>query len=203
VRLRIPLAALVLFAFAVALSAVAWSGRLMPGDLYLAHRAQDTPHGATLEDLSRWVYAARFVVFAVAAALSLRARERTPTLVAVLALLALATNPVLKDFIDRPRPGAAQVVLREHPGGSGFPSGHAMASTLLFGYAAFVAMRTLPRAWAALLTLAAAAIVALVCWQRVYAGAHWPSDVAGGIAIAALLLLACVAISRAAWRVVR
>ena len=66
--------------------------------------------------------------------------------------------------------------------GNSFPSGHAFRATFLLGLAVADGRRLL---------VAAAAVFAVAIWiSRIYAAEHWPSDVAGGIAlgVAAALL---------------
>jgi undecaprenyl-diphosphatase len=81
---------------------------------------------------------------------------------------------------------AGQILrVTEHPGSTSFPSGHLIFITI----SAAVLMlclghRYLPR-WARPIGWAlVAGIVLIVGLDRIYPGAHWPSDVLAGILIA-------------------
>lgn len=71
-----------------------------------------------------------------------------------------------------------------------FPSGHATSSMTLFGLLAWFAWRGLGWPLNRLLPAVFAAIAALIALSRLYLGAHWPSDVAGGLMLGAALVLA-------------
>jgi undecaprenyl-diphosphatase len=92
---------------------------------------------------------------------------------------------IVVNLINRPRPTAAQILrVTEHPGSTSFPSGHLIFITIS---AAILMMcighRYLPR-WAWAIGWAViAAIVLTVGLDRIYVGAHWPSDVLAGILI--------------------
>ena len=85
---------------------------------------------------------------------------------------------VLKELVDRGRPGAllADVVLRGHAdAGRGFPSGHAA----VVGALACLVLPRVPPRW----RWAVGATALLVCLARVHVGAHLPLDVVGGAAL--------------------
>lgn len=69
-------------------------------------------------------------------------------------------------------------------GGYGFPSGHAVNSTIVYGGLALALVIGTKRQRFAL----AAAIVALVCFTRVALGVHYVVDVVAGIAVGVALL---------------
>jgi membrane protein DedA with SNARE-associated domain/membrane-associated phospholipid phosphatase len=64
-----------------------------------------------------------------------------------------------------------------------FPSGHATMSTVAYGFLAVLVARqlSLPRRWVAYAT--AAILICLIALSRLYLGAHWLSDVLGGLSL--------------------
>lgn len=179
---------------AIILTAIAASGSLVPGDRSLADLLQATLGGRHPKILSEWIarwYIERGVVLVVSL-IALRKRDYPFAVGALLVLAAAALNPVLKDLIQRDRPGAGDLIIREHARGYGYPSAHAMSAALFYGYALFGAIRVTTGRVRFALSAACLLAIALIGWERVYDGAHWPSDVAGGWAIGALLLFSAV-----------
>lgn len=171
----------------------ALGGDPSPGDAWAGWAVQDTPFGAVLANVGVFLAlpAVEAAVWLVGALVAARTRNWSALVVALLVLAALEMNPVLKELIARPRPAADELIIRRAASGYGFPSGHTEAATLLYGFAvASLAMAASTRIAALCLALAASA-VALIGFERIYDGAHWPSDVAGGFVIGLLLLAAC------------
>ena len=91
-------------------------------------------------------------------------------------------NVGLKNIFDRPRPVVPEPLV--HLSTYSFPSGHAVASTLFYGaVCALVLQRVRSPALRAATVAGAIAMVLLVCFSRVYLGAHYASDVIAGIAV--------------------
>jgi membrane-associated phospholipid phosphatase len=94
--------------------------------------------------------------------------------------------------VARPRPQTYEIYrwsLNPEPGS--FPSGHAMGAVMLYGllFVAAAGLRNpIPRT---MIRLICVAIIAACGFQRIWSGAHWPSDVIGGYALGAALL-ACL-----------
>jgi undecaprenyl-diphosphatase len=124
------------------------------------------------------------------AALLLCAGRRWAALLGVGTLLVFPLNSMLKEWVDRPRPGADVVEVLLPALGLSFPSGHAMSAAVVYGFLGLMAWLHLARPVARWLGLLASAfLAALVGLSRVYLGVHWFSDVLGGWTAGLLLLL--------------
>ena len=93
---------------------------------------------------------------------------------------------IVVNLVNRPRPTVGEVLhVTEHPGSTSFPSGHLIFITisaavlmLCVGYR-YLPRRARPIGWAVV-----AALVVAVGVDRIYSGAHWPTDVLAGLLIA-------------------
>lgn len=104
---------------------------------------------------------------------------------------AAAINTGIKVALHRARPNES---LYSGWSDFSFPSGHSTENAVLYGFLAFLIARRVRPAWGLPVALAAAILVALIAFSRLYLGAHWFSDVAGGLAFAtAWLALLCIA----------
>jgi undecaprenyl-diphosphatase len=99
-------------------------------------------------------------------------------------------NVVLKHFFQRQRPVLENpiVTLSSY----GFPSGHTMGSTLLYGLLALIAARFIRSASGRAAVFALAIIwIALIGLTRIYLGAHYLTDVIAAIAAGSAWLAVC------------
>jgi membrane-associated phospholipid phosphatase len=90
------------------------------------------------------------------------------------------------NLVNRPRPTTAEILrVTEHPGSTSFPSGHLIFITISLAILMLcIGHRYLPR-WAIPIGWVVVALTVLaVGVDRIYGGAHWPSDVLAGILIA-------------------
>ena len=139
--------------------------------------------------LSRAVF--RFVTFAgstigvaavalATAVFALRTRRgwRVPLFLLLVLAGQLALANLIKVGVERVRPDAPPFAVLSGPS---FPSGHATAAAAVWAAVALVLSRdSSPRARSLLAGAAAAIAVAVAC-TRVFLGAHWTSDVVGGL----------------------
>jgi undecaprenyl-diphosphatase len=86
----------------------------------------------------------------------------------------------VKVSVARHRPTADLVTILNPSSGYSYPSGHALFFTwLAFMLAVAIAPHVSPR-WRVVTWVAASVVVVLACIGRIWAGAHWPTDVIGG-----------------------
>lgn len=100
---------------------------------------------------------------------------------------ASALNTVIKVALHRARPGD---LLYTGWSAFSFPSGHSTVNIVLYGFLAFLIARELSPAWRLPIALGTTLLTFLIAFSRLYLGAHWFSDVAGGLAFGTVWLMA-------------
>jgi undecaprenyl-diphosphatase len=101
-------------------------------------------------------------------------------------------NPLLKFLFARDRPDLWEK--RGQFAWSSYPSGHAIASVAVLFTVAWLLWRERGWRWP---WAAAAALILVSLYSRLYLGVHWPSDVIGGVLIGVVWLGATMAAYRA------
>jgi len=98
-------------------------------------------------------------------------------------LLALGSGAALVQFfkwtMHRPRP----IEIYQGISSWGFPSGHTTMSVVLYGFLAILLVRSCNPRWSWLPFSAAIGISMCIAFSRLYLGAHWLSDVLGGLSL--------------------
>lgn len=158
-------------------------------DLALARWVQSVDWGPldpVFPFISRLGGPAGTAVSALVVALVALADWRSVPFAAVVEIGAGQTYSVVNSAVQAPRPATDLVHVTEHPGAYGWPSGHASFAlvqvTLLLIAAA--AVRPL-RPVRVVLAVGGGLVVVAFAVQRVDAGVHWPSQILGGLLVAA------------------
>jgi undecaprenyl-diphosphatase len=121
----------------------------------------------------------------------------TPPVLFALAGAGRMINPLLKDLIERPRPSADLVDVSEFPDSFSYPSGHAASAIVLFGLIFyFTQVYVKPLVPRLVLQVSCTWMIVGVGIERVYVGAHWPSDVIAGFWFGGLVVAANVMLHR-------
>lgn len=121
------------------------------------------------------------IAIAVGATIGARHYPRAAFQVGIGALGGVGAELGLKQAFGRARP--TQLAHLERVTSKSFPSGHAMASAALYLTLAFVMGRERLRDRRAAMIVGASGVAASIGLTRVYLGVHWPTDVAGGLAL--------------------
>ena len=106
--------------------------------------------------------------------------------------LALSSNVILKQIINRARPDLEHLVTVET---LSYPSGHAMTSMAFYGFLIYLLYRFkinsfLKFAISALLVV----LILSIGISRIYLGVHYPSDIAGGFIAGFIWVVFCALI---------
>ncbi len=120
-----------------------------------------------------------WIVLGVIALVHKRTRPIGVTLLVALLINHVATNMVLKDVFQRPRPFVTFpeiLPLIERPSSFSFPSGHTSTSFA----AAFAIFFMLEKKRYA---IPAFVIAGMIAFSRMYVGVHYPGDILGGIIV--------------------
>ena len=174
------LAVFVLFAIQTVLVV---SNSLLQLDVQVTHFIQQLNWGPLVYPME-WLNASagiyQVLLGAIAVVVLFVVERRAGWLMLIGSISSLLDN-VIKLIISRQRPPADLVHSLNPTTGFSYPSGHAvfftwMAFMLAFSLAPKVKSFYRPALW-----IAAALVIVLACIARVWAGAHWPSDVIGGV----------------------
>jgi len=117
--------------------------------------------------------------------------EDDAVLVAAAALGGVALDEVMKLHFKRSRPELPWAFVHEHS--FSFPSGNSVLAMVMYGVIVYKTQDKLRSKWAkATLMVGAFLMVVGIGVSRVYLGAHYPSDVAGGYFVGAVWLAAVI-----------
>lgn len=159
---------------------------LIPFDIPVEHAVQSINWGP-LADVMRLTNASSGigqVALGIGAVVGLFILERRAGVLMALGAIGSVIDSFLKVSISRHRPTTDLVAVLDPSKGFSYPSGHAVFFTWLAFMLAFTLSPRIRPALRPLLLAAALALAFVACLGRVWAGAHWPSDVIGGFLLA-------------------
>ncbi len=101
---------------------------------------------------------------------------------------------ILKHLVGRTRPDQALSLISEDS--FSFPSGHTVAGTVIFGFLAYLIIKSTRRSLAKLFIFFGSIFaVVFIALSRIYLGVHYPSDVLASITLGCFLLSILIIIS--------
>jgi undecaprenyl-diphosphatase len=169
-------------------------GVYLPGDVSISRAVQSAgfPGIQALSDTVYYtgIYPWLYVLGLGFAAALVALRQRLLAAFLVLAIIAHNSVFLVKILIERPRPSASLIDVAHHSNGFSFPSGHVMSAVLLWGFVIFASQVIQQRALRIGVQVFAAGMIVLMGLQRIYAGAHWPTDVLAAYLWGAIVLFA-------------
>jgi membrane-associated phospholipid phosphatase len=108
-------------------------------------------------------------------------------------LVAWLASDQLKNVFGRTRP---DYWILHHETSKSYPSGHAMFAIVVYGlWSYYLATSPLPRVWRLTLSACAALWACGVIWSRLALGAHFVTDLAGGILFGITMLSIAIAVT--------
>jgi membrane-associated phospholipid phosphatase len=136
---------------------------------------------------------ATIIVAAVVALLVVR-KKRLESIIsgAATGIAALISLPI-KDAIGRPRPAPELVQVFDFRQDAGFPSGHTIYAVVFYGLLIYFIPRLIGAGKVArVVQVLLGALIVATAISRVYLGAHWASDVLGGLLLGGVVLVGAV-----------
>ena len=131
-----------------------------------------------------------FLFFIVISLLIKKKRKKEAFSLAILTILSVSLNQILKILIHRPRPLNSLIAESTFS----FPSGHALISLIFFGALIFLFEHHIKnKVEKKFLTIIAALAVLIISLSRIYLNVHWLSDVLGSFALG-IFIITCFAL---------
>jgi membrane-associated phospholipid phosphatase len=117
-------------------------------------------------------------------------RQKSAALMFAIACLGGAIlNTGLKLIFTKPRPELWSRLIVETS--YSYPSGHALGSMVLYGMIAYLLSQQYPK-FSSIIYVAAAGLILMISFSRLYLGVHWPTDIIAGLGIGFLWLMVCI-----------
>ena len=198
-RPRLLLLSLALWLVFGLLTTAAAGTSWLPGDVGLAQWIQSVSWGpvGSLFGVVTWLGGGPQDVLAVVTIILVAVVNRRATPLALLVVADAALYLAFNTLLHKPRPAPGLIRVTEQAGAFAFPSGHAtFVVTIVAVILLCLGPLVLSRRLLGLAAIVGAAMVLIVGVQRIYVGAHYPSDVLGGFLLASAWLCLVLSIRR-------
>jgi undecaprenyl-diphosphatase len=108
--------------------------------------------------------------------------QKPESLLVIAAVMTIPIVSVVKELVGRHRPTKEMVTVWYDLDSLSFPSGNSFTAVVIFGMFFYIAPLLVRSTKAvAVIRVASVTMIGLIGMSRVYLGAHWPSDVLGGV----------------------
>jgi len=140
-----------------------------------------------------WYVLVALAVVAIAFAVALPAWRPRVIFAVITTLVAWQASDAVKNLFARTRP---EYWVLHHETSASYPSGHAMFAVVVYGlWSYFFAASDLPQPWRGILSAACALWAIGVIWSRLALGAHFVTDLAGGVLFGITMLAIAAAVA--------
>lgn len=108
----------------------------------------------------------------------------------IISFVDMALFQTFSKIISRPRPNESLIHVDFHISAGGFPSGHVLLYTLIFGFLIYLSYVSIKSIWIKTTIISIFLLfVFLVGVARIYSGQHWPSDVLGAYLLSIITII--------------
>lgn len=170
------------------------SANVLPLDLLISKKVQSInfsgfSHLMTLLSNSGWGIKLVAWVVCVIAGLAILKKWLEALFIIILSALDGILFFGLSRLINRPRPTPDLIHVDFALNVGGFPSGHVLMITLVFGFLIYLAYTQVKRLWIKVVLITIFTLIILLMGvARIYSGQHWPTDVFGAYLLSGIIL---------------
>lgn len=133
------------------------------------------------------------IIVTIGALVLWRIRGRKEAIFLAAAGIVSFVHVAIKLAIERPRPLAKLVQIFSVETTEGYPSGHAFASILIFGFLLYLIVTLVPQLSLRIISLIFfPLLILLIGASRIFLGVHWTTDVLGGYIIGGFFLTSLI-----------
>ncbi len=169
------------------------------GDLYLTNNVQsaDASPWVKVMQLASVIGSAPVVIAAASSVMIwfLYKGQRPESLLVIAVVMTLPIVSVVKELVGRHRPTEEIVTVSYDLDSLSFPNGHLFTAVVMFGMFFCIApllMRSTNTV--TMIRVASVTMIGIIGMSRMYLGAHWPSQILGGILYGGVALGGCTCI---------